>query len=179
MVAVYDFTLAGKEIYGFDDVCALYGRMKALRPTKRSYTLYALAESSKAPKGRMDIASERVKTSGSLERERRQGMGVSIAEQETSINIMRDSEYAEIYTSDSTMMTKYDKFARKPGLPGLDMHGIIRDREGNLVAKTYRTKKWLISARSVIVKRELTEEQRQEAAERLRAVRNKTEQEDV
>ena len=38
-------------------------------------------------------------------------MGVSIAEQETSINIMRDSEYAEIYTSDSTMMTKYDKFA--------------------------------------------------------------------
>lgn len=27
-------------------------------------------------------------------------MGVSIAEQETSINIMRDSEYAEIYTSE-------------------------------------------------------------------------------
>ena len=103
-------------------------------------------------------------------------MGVSIAEQETSINIMRDSEYAEIYTSDSTMMTKYDKFA---DCPDWTCTGIIRDREGNLVAKTYRTKKRLISARSVIVKRELTEEQRQEAAERLRAVRNKTEQEDV
>lgn len=50
---------------------------------------------------------------------------------------------------------------------------------GNLVAKVYRTKKRLISSRSSIVKRELTEEQRQEAAERLRAVRNKTEQEDV
>lgn len=106
-------------------------------------------------------------------------MGVSIAEQETSTNIMRDSEYAEIYTSDSTMMTKYDKFAENPDCPDWTCTGIIRDREGNLVAKTYRTKKRLISARSVIVKRELTEEQRQEAAERLRAVRNKTEQEDV
>ena len=74
---------------------------------------------------------------------------------------------------------KYDKFAENPDCPDWTCTGIIRDREGNLIAKTYRTKKRLISARSVIVKRELTEEQRQEAAERLRAVRNKTEQEDV
>ena len=55
-------------------------------------------------------------------------MGVSIAEQETSINIMRDSEYAEIYTSDSTMMTKYDKFAENPDCPDWTCTGIIRDR---------------------------------------------------
>ena len=102
-------------------------------------------------------------------------MGVSIAEQETCITFSRDEEYANIYTSDTTMMTKYDKFAQSDDCPDWTCLKEIRDMYGNLVAKVYR----LISSRSSIVKRELTEEQRQEAAERLRAVRNKTEQEDV
>ena len=55
MVAVYDFTLAGKEIYGFDDVCALYGRMKALRPDETVvYIVCAGGKAAKALKGRME-----------------------------------------------------------------------------------------------------------------------------
>ncbi|WP_343219995.1 hypothetical protein [Pilosibacter fragilis] len=46
MVAVYDFTLAGKEAYGFDDLCALYGRMKALRPDEE--TVYIVCAGGKA-----------------------------------------------------------------------------------------------------------------------------------
>ena len=105
-------------------------------------------------------------------------MGISIAEQETTINMMRDSEYAEIYTSDSTMMTKYDKFASNPDCPDWTCTEVIRDREGNIVAKMYRTKKRLISSRSVIIKREMTEEQRRNAAERLRTARTKMRQEE-
>lgn len=44
-------------------------------------------------------------------------MGVSIAEQETCITFSRDEEYANIYTSDTTMMTKYDKFAQSDDCP--------------------------------------------------------------
>ena len=105
-------------------------------------------------------------------------MGVSIAELETCISFSRDEEYANIYTSDTTMMTKYDKFAQSDDCPDWTCLKEIRDMYGNLVAKVYRTKKRLISSRSSIVKRELTEEQRQEAAERLRAARTKTEQEE-
>lgn len=46
MVVVYDFTLAGKEAYGFDDLCALYGRMKALRPDEE--TVYIVCAGGKA-----------------------------------------------------------------------------------------------------------------------------------
>ena len=41
-----DFTLAGKEAYGFDDLCALYGRMKALRPDEE--TVYIVCAGGKA-----------------------------------------------------------------------------------------------------------------------------------
>lgn len=37
-------------------------------------------------------------------------MGVPIYEQETTISFSRDEDFADIYTSDTTMMTKYDKF---------------------------------------------------------------------
>lgn len=46
MVVVYDFTLADKETYGFDDLCALYGRMKALRPNEE--TVYIVCAGGKA-----------------------------------------------------------------------------------------------------------------------------------
>ena len=42
--------------------------------------------------------------------ERRHKMGVPIYEQETTISFSRDEDFADIYTSDTTMMTKYDKF---------------------------------------------------------------------
>ena len=46
MVAVYDFTLENKETYGFNDLCALYGRMKALRPDEG--TTYLVCVNKKA-----------------------------------------------------------------------------------------------------------------------------------
>lgn len=41
-------------------------------------------------------------------------MGLSIEEQETHINFMRGDGRAEIYTSDTTMMTKLNKLIRLP-----------------------------------------------------------------
>lgn len=67
MVVVYDFTLAGKEAYGFDDLCALYGRMKALRRMKRPYILYVLAgKQQENCRNVWNVASELVKISGSI-----------------------------------------------------------------------------------------------------------------
>ena len=40
-------------------------------------------------------------------------MGLQITEQETTINIFRDSDTIRIYTSDTTMMTKLDKLAKR------------------------------------------------------------------
>lgn len=36
-------------------------------------------------------------------------MNLTIAEQETIVNLERDKDYMEIYTSDSTMITKLSK----------------------------------------------------------------------
>lgn len=72
-------------------------------------------------------------------------MGVMFEEQETVINIMRTDDYAEIYTSDSTMMTKLDKcVAENP-----DEWKIIRQDTvlGKIVAKTYICPKKFISFR--------------------------------
>lgn len=86
-------------------------------------------------------------------------MSVLLMEQETVINMSRLSEYAEIYTSDRTMMTKYDKLAESEDAPDWVCTGIQYDQDGELVAKTYRTKKKLISNRSSAPKREYSEEQ--------------------
>ncbi len=40
-------------------------------------------------------------------------MGLQITEQETTVNIYRDSDTIRIYTSDTTMMTKLDKLVGK------------------------------------------------------------------
>lgn len=100
-------------------------------------------------------------------------MSVSIQEQETTISFSRDGEYADIYTSDTTMMTKFDKLAENTDAPDWECIEEVHDQCGSLCAKIYRTKKKLISARATVVTRELTEEQRQELSDRLRAVRNR------
>lgn len=86
-------------------------------------------------------------------------MGITLAEQETTINFSRDSDFAEIYTSDRTMMTKYDKLAESQDAPDWICTGVHYDRKGGIVAKTYRTKKKLISNRKTAPKREYTKEQ--------------------
>lgn len=85
---------------------------------------------------------------------------VSISEQEVCINFMRDEDHATIYTSDTTYMTKLDKLCRT----NPDMYSLITDTGRG---KTYRIKdKTLISFRAK--KRELSEEQKIAAGERMR-----------
>ncbi len=85
---------------------------------------------------------------------------VSISEQEVNINFMRDEDFATIYTSDTTYMTKLDKLCKTSP----DMYSLISDTGRG---KTYRVEdKTLISFRAK--KRELSEEQKIAAGERMR-----------
>lgn len=85
---------------------------------------------------------------------------VSISEQEVCINFMRDEDFATIYISDTTYMTKLDKLCKTSP----DMYSLIADTGRG---KTYRVEdKTLISFRTK--KRELTEEQKIAAGDRMR-----------
>lgn len=92
---------------------------------------------------------------------------MSIAEQETTVSFMRDCDECIIYTSDSTIMTRVDKLARSKSAPLWKLVEEHRDKSGELVGKTYKTNKRLISFRSAIAKREMTEEQKQRSAQSL------------
>lgn len=85
---------------------------------------------------------------------------VSVSEQEVCINFMRDEDYATIYTSDTTYMTKLDKLCKTSP----DMYSLIADTGRG---KTYRVEdKTLISFRAK--KREMSDEQKIAAGERMR-----------
>ena len=92
-------------------------------------------------------------------------MGIPINEQETTINFQRDGEKAIIWTSDNTLITKLDKLCRASG-----KYKLIEESkaQGVIVSKTYETDKKLISFRTDRVKRELTESQKKELAERAK-----------
>ena len=77
---------------------------------------------------------------------------------------MRDEEFATIYCSDRTWITKMDKLVEKS--PAL--FELIAETD---YGKTYKFPKRLISIRSSIVSREMTDEQKQLAADRLRNAR--------
>ena len=91
-------------------------------------------------------------------------MALSIEEQEVCINAMRDEDFATIYCSDRTWITKMDKLVEKS--PAL--FEIVAETD---YGKTYKFPKRLISIRSSIVTREMTDEQKQLAADRLRNAR--------
>ena len=86
---------------------------------------------------------------------------------------MRDSDTAKIYTSDRTVMTRLDRLAEREDCPDWKVTEEIRDTEGELVGKMYETNKRLVSFRSFLQSRELTDEQREAGAERLRLWREK------
>lgn len=79
---------------------------------------------------------------------------------------MRDEDFATAYCSDRTWMTKFDKLVEKSP----DLFEVIAETN---YGKTYKFPKRLISIRSSIVTRELTEEQKQLAAERMKNLRSK------
>jgi hypothetical protein len=91
-------------------------------------------------------------------------MALGIEEQEICINAMRNEDFATAYCSDRTWITKMDKLVEKSP----NLFTVIAETE---YGKTYKFPKRLISIRSSIVARELTDEQRQLAAERLRNAR--------
>lgn len=80
-------------------------------------------------------------------------------EQETVIRFDRNSTVCHVYTTDSTMMTKLDK-----------IHKRVRQDyiNGKPIAAYYEFDKKLLSFRSKIPKRTLTDEQKKAASERLR-----------
>lgn len=88
-------------------------------------------------------------------------------EQETTINFSRMKNYATVCTSDTTQKTRFDKLCDS----NPEHWKKIAEDE---VFSTYRcTPKTLISARSKVTQRSLTEEQRVAAAERMAARRSK------
>ena len=91
-------------------------------------------------------------------------MALSIEEQEICINAMRDEEFATIYCSDRTWITKMDKLVEKSP----NLFEVIAETD---YGKTYKFPKRLISIRSSIVTREMTDEQKQLAADMLRNAR--------
>ena len=91
-------------------------------------------------------------------------MTLSIEEQEVCINAMRDEDFAIAYCSDRTWITKMDKLVEKSP----NLFEVIAETD---YGKTYRFPKRLISIRSSIVSREMTDEQKQLAADRLRNAR--------
>lgn len=91
-------------------------------------------------------------------------MALSIEEQEIHMNAMRDDSFATVYCSDTTWITKMDKLVAKSP----DLFHVVAETD---FGKTYRFPKRLISIRGSIVTRDMTDEQRQLAAERLRTAR--------
>lgn len=94
-------------------------------------------------------------------------MGISIEEQETVIQFNRTDVGATIYTSDSTMITKLDKMCvSAPENYKLDRTETI---DGKVIAKFYKlADKTRISFRARKMERNLTDEERQNIAERFR-----------
>lgn len=89
-------------------------------------------------------------------------MALAIEEQEVCINAVRDEDFATAYCSDRTWITKFDKLVDKSP----ELFEVVAETE---YGKTYRFPKRLISIRSSI--REMSDEQKELAAERLRIAR--------
>lgn len=90
--------------------------------------------------------------------------GLSLQEQELCINASRDEDFAIVYCSDTTWITKFDKLVNKSP----NLFEVVAETE---YGKTYKFPKRLISIRSSIVVREMSEEQKELASKRLKVAR--------
>lgn len=91
----------------------------------------------------------------------------TLEEQETTINFSRTQDAVDVWTSDKTVMTKLDKLCNSaPDFYKLVAEHRAQDDVGAITSKEYRiSDKRMLSFRSM--KRNLTEEQKRERAERL------------
>ena len=96
---------------------------------------------------------------------------LSRIEQETVINFNAAEESVDLHTSDPAWLHKMDKLVEK----NPEQFKLIRvDKcQGEIVAKRYIIPKRFVTIRSGDKKRELTDEQRQQAAERMKQIRGK------
>lgn len=93
------------------------------------------------------------------------------SEQETVIRIGRNEDEAIIWTNDLTYYTKLDKKVKEnPSIWKCEEVGI---KDGKVTNKIYSCPKKLISFRANIVTREISDEQKQKMADRLRNSRSK------
>lgn len=90
-------------------------------------------------------------------------MNIPTSEQETVVQYDRNGETMTIYTSDTTQMTRLDKIYSR--------HKEHR-QAGEVVAVEYVVDKSLLSYRSKRVKRVLTDEQKEAARARMKAMQN-------
>lgn len=93
-------------------------------------------------------------------------MGLMIEEQETHVNFNRNDERAMIYTSDTTMMTKFNKLVELQGTEW-KIESVSKLKNGELIGKTYSCPVSFISFRRKKIEREYSEEKKKEIAERL------------
>lgn len=94
-------------------------------------------------------------------------MALQIEEQETHVNFMRGDARARIYTSDTTMMTKFNKLVE---INGVDwkveaVHRLQKTRE--VIGITYSCPVSFVSYRRKAISREYTPEQKQQIVDRL------------
>jgi hypothetical protein len=93
-----------------------------------------------------------------------------VAEQETTISYSRDEDTVNVYTSDSTVITKLDKACKSGEWKLLHTHHL--KTTGELIAKEYEAPKELISFRTK--RKVLSGEQKTLIAERMRARQTET-----
>lgn len=99
-------------------------------------------------------------------RTEKRSMGLNIEEQETHISFMREDKRAEIYTSDTRMITKLNKLIE---LPGTEWKW-ERDSKlpnGEVIGRAYSCPVEFISFRKKRSSRVYTEEEKKQIAERL------------
>lgn len=71
---------------------------------------------------------------------------IPVCEQETTVQFDRDGDYARIWTSDSTVITKLDKAAKDNNSPW-EITDFETNDTGDVIAREYRVPKYMVSFR--------------------------------
>lgn len=94
----------------------------------------------------------------------------TLDEQETTVQVSRDTGTLNIWSSDNTMITKLRKCVAESPDVWKCWEG-SRDPDGNLTGYFFSAPRDMLTFRTKKVTREFTDEQREAAAERLKRVR--------
>lgn len=94
-------------------------------------------------------------------------MSLQIEEQETHISFMRGDERAIIYTSDTTMMTKFNKLVEIAETDWKKEEVAKLTRTGEIIGITYSCPVNFVTYRKKAIMRKLTDEQKDAIRNRL------------